>query len=201
MRARMDAPQLVLLVTGALLVGGGTTGLVLYGGEGTDTLYAVTFPTTTQDLALDAADWSGASGSFAFRVTRLNVTEVAVTTTCRDANPLGGQVPVTVTLTVTGPGGLTGDASGACGSEISVPVGTGTVPAATTARGTSPENAVRNLPASFSTTNATGDWDVEVAAARSGQGGILPGQAGAPSGTVTVAVTGYAAVAAPAVVR
>lgn len=201
MRGRMDAPQLVLLVTGALLVGGGTTGLVLYGGEATATLYAVTFLTTTQDLPLEAPDWTGAGGSFAFRVTRSNVTSVDVTTTCTDANPLGGQVPVAVTVTVTGPNGLTGEESGNCGSEISVPVAVATMPASTTSKGTSPDDAVRALPASFASTNATGDWTVEVVAARSGQGGILPGEAGVASGTVSVAVTGYEAVAAPAVVR
>ena len=197
----MDAPQLVLLVTGALLVGGGTTGLVLYGGEGAATLYAVTFPTTTQDLPLDAPDWSGNGDSFAFRITRANVTSVEVATTCTDANPLGGQVPVAITLTVTGPNGLTGEGSGTCGSSVSVPVATGTVPPETTAQGTSPEDAVRSLPPSFASTNATGDWTVELVAARSGQGGVLPGQAGVASGTVSIAVTSYSAVAAPAVVR
>lgn len=196
----MDAPALVLLLTGTLLLAGGTTGLVLYGGEGAATLYSVTFPTATEDLPLDAADWSGASGTFAFRVTRLNVTEVEVATTCSDANPLGGQVPVTVTLTVTGPNGLGGEASGACGGAISVPVATGDVPAATTAQGTSPADAARNLPASFTLTNATGDWSVDLAAARA-QGGVLPPGAGVASGTVSVAVTSYTAQAAPAVVR
>lgn len=196
----MDAPALVLLLTGALLMAGGTTGLVLYGGEGAATLYAVTFATTTQDLPLDAPDWTGQGGSFAFRVTRMNVTEVTVTTTCSDSNPLGGQVPVAVTVSVTGPNGLTGEGSGNCGADIAVPVTTGAVPAATTAQGTSPEEAVRGLPPSFASANATGDWSVEVAAARA-QGGVLPGQAGVASGTVSVAVTGYEARAAPAVVR
>lgn len=198
----MDAPQLVLLLIGALLVGGGTTGLVLFGGEGAATLYAVTFPTTTQDLPLEG-DWSGAGGSFAFAVTRLNVTAVNVATSCTDANPLGGQAaPVSVTVTVTGPNGLAGEAAGNCGSAIEVPVVTGAVPAATTAQGTSPEDALRNLPPTFTLTNATGEWSVEVEASRSGQaGGILPGQAGQASGTLTVEVVAYDALAAPAVVR
>lgn len=194
----MDAPQLVLLLTGALLMGGGAVGLVVFGEEGAEALYAITFASTTQELPVADNAWTG-TGTFEFDVTATNVTELVVTVTCAESTPvpIGTAAPATVTVTVTGPNGLTGDGSGRCGSDVVVEVPVGSTPSSTTATGTSEADAVRSLPGSFTTTNATGAWTVEVSAARAQN---IPG-APQPGGQVTVEVARYEAAAQAAPVR
>ncbi|HLE97973.1 MAG TPA: hypothetical protein VI997_11425 [Candidatus Thermoplasmatota archaeon] len=185
----MDAPQVVLLVVGGLLLAGGTVGMFAVGGVsgGPATLYTIAFTPRSEDLPLDDGAWASPGGSVAFRVTRLNVTEVKVSVSCTDPNPLGGADVATVTVSVAGPAGLAGEDSGGCGSDIVVPVKTGTPPEPTTARGSSPDAAAAGLPPSFTLTNATGEWTIDIAEQRTQN---LP-LGGAPSGEVTVTVTSY----------
>lgn len=185
---QMAGPDIVLFVVGALLFGGATYAIVSsdgdLGGAGSPVgAFRVTYRPAMVEVGQEALA-TMRSGSAEFTVNESNVLRVLVTVECADPASVT-PAPFQVQVTASGPNGLTGDGSGACGSPITVEIQTGeALPGDTTAPGATEGEARTNLPDATNAT-ANGAWSVTVSGSR-GSAPALP--VGDPSGSVTLAV-------------
>jgi hypothetical protein len=182
---KLAGPDLILFVVGLLLFAGAGYGLIatgsdLSGGGGALGLFQVTYPTETVELDAEAVPDLGGTHDVTFEVDAIDLTEVTVAVAC--GGPAAG-LPYTLVVRVAGPNSLAGDASGGCGTSVTVPVSE--VPPTTTVRGADADDAHHNLGEHPNATRGQGTWTVTVSGSR-GTGGVpLPGPG--PSGTVSFA--------------
>ena len=199
---RMAGPDIVLFVVGLLLFGGATFAIVktqggaALGSAGAASgVYTVTY--TEKDLftkGVDIAD--AASGSADVAVANEGVGTVQITVTCADPSPAPvGQFAISVT--VTGPNGLTGKGAGTCGTPVVVKVSVAPKPADTTASGNTAGDAEKSLPAPENATAAKGSWKVAVSGGRGTPVGIPAGTPAEPSAHVELKAIGWAAKLTP----
>lgn len=182
---RMAGPDIVLFVVGALLFGGATYAIVSEGALGTTGsaagVFNVAYETETVELdSLAVADYR--SATLEFDVAQGNVSKLVVTLGCTD--PVSAAVPFTIQATLTGPGGLMGEGSGACGTAIVIEVPVADAPTAATVLGSTEDEARENLPEADNATAAQGAWTLEISGGRQGAPPILP--VGNPGGTAVV---------------
>lgn len=186
---RMAGPDIVLFVVGAVLFGGATYAIVAMDGDVGSTSAIGVFnvdwaPETVEIGELDVANMRSASETFEVNQTR--ILGVVVTVGCNDP---AGATPLTfsVQVTVEGPGGITGEGSGACGSDIVVEIpDLGELPEPTNVAGSTSGEARENL-GEGDPSPAAGTWTVGVSGAR--QAGAPVGlPVGDPTGSITFAV-------------
>lgn len=194
---RMTGPDIVLFVVGAVLFGGATYAIVNMdgglGGTGS-ALSQFTVTWSAKETEVGSADvGSVRDAETSFDVATEGVTTVTVVVACSD--PVPGPGAFNVQIAVEGPNGLTGEGSGACNGEISIPVEVDAAPSDTIVRGSLESEARENLPVSENATRAVGTWTVSVSGGRAGG---LPGLPGTdPSGTITLTVETYEARLSP----
>lgn len=186
---RFTGPDAALFVVGLLLFGGASYALYLQGGfsavaQQTSALgqFDVTFSTDEVGLAPQAAT-SLRSGEAVFQVNQTNVARLVVRVSCEDQ--AAAAAPFTVAVQVVGPSNLTGEAEGACGSAIEVPIEVAGVPGETSAPGQTEAEARANLAPDANATRAVGEWTVSFQGGRGATGG-LPVDPTAPSGSVAM---------------
>lgn len=192
---RMAGPDLVLFVVGLLLFGGASYGIYLQGGlsalsEQHSALgtFDVAYETSVVAVGSPVAISNMRAGEASFDVEAGNVSKVIVTITCSDsqASALGS---FTMEVRVAGPTNVSETtATGACGSDIEIPIDVAPVPAATRVAGDDESDARESLAADANATRAQGEWTVTIAGARSGVPGPLGGQVPPPSGTIALSV-------------
>lgn len=189
---RMAGPDIVLFVVGAVLFGGATYAIVaLDGGLGSTSaagFFDVTFSTQSEELAREAV------GDLRSAEVPIEIDEAAArhlvalvfSIDCSDL-PAGTAAPFELQLSVEGPNGQAGEASGTCGSAVEVPFEVGEVPGPTIAAGSSEEDARAAFEGSAHAgepSPAIGTWTVTVSGGRGGPTGVIP--VANPSGAIVV---------------
>lgn len=185
---RMAGPDVVLFVVGALLFGGATYAIIAsdggLGGTSAAGVFDVTF--AASEVAIDeVAVGSMRAGTADFQVNQTNVGAIIVTIACADQ--AGAVAPFNLQVQVSGPNGLTGEGSGACGQDATIEIPVSESPPAIAVPGSTEDEARANLPALDNATRAAGAWSVTVSGGRSaGPASALPVPVGDPSGTITL---------------
>lgn len=198
--------DLILLVVGLLLVGGAGWPLVqggylaqnaaAGGGPGGQGLFDVAFSTAEQAAKQQNVP-NMASSTAVFVVTDGNVTKVKVEVSCTDAAAGAQASPFTFSITITGPGGLTGsDTQNSCGPATVVEIMVAPVPGAKKIGGAD-AGAAEAASRDANATKGQGNWTVTTSGQRGT--GVLPVQPIAPPpGIAKLAVTTWTAKATPA---
>lgn len=198
---RMAAPDIVLLVVGALLFGGATFAIAkqpggLTGATSAAGFFDVTYSLSEAEIGSEAVS-NFRTGSVTFDVTQQNVTRLTFAVTCTD--PAGATIPYNLQLTLTPPAGIPvpKPVSGACGNGITIEIPITDAPSGATARGSTQIEATANLAPAANSTRAVGAWTVDYSGARRGGPATLPLPAGDPEGSISVTAETWAPRFAP----
>lgn len=194
---RMAAPDVVLFIVGALLFSGASYAIVQQGGlealrQETSALgvFEVAFQRDQHEVGAAEVD-NMLSANPSFELNNTDVYEVLVTVACSPGQ--SGQIAQTsLSITVAGPNGLAGEASGACGPEIAIPVNVTAVPADTSVGATTEAEARAAVPVDANSTRAVGTWTVTIAGEQSAGGQVpLPQPVQPPTGAVSITVKAW----------
>lgn len=189
---RMAGPDIVLFVVGAVLFGGATYAIVaLDGGLGNTSaagFFDVTFSTQSEEHAREpVADLRSAVVPIEIdEAVARHLVALVFSIDCTDL-PAGTAAPFNLQLSVEGPNGQSGEASGACGSAIEVPFELGEAPPPTVAAGSTETEARASFEEAIHAgepSAAIGTWTVTVSGGRGGATSIIP--VANPSGAIVV---------------
>lgn len=179
-------PDVVVFVTGVLLLGTGAFGLSTLpdSAEGALRTFSVAWRESSRDVPVGEVQLAdGGTGSADAVVAEGNLTRLVFVLACADSHPLAGQNAATLEYRIEGPANQTAEDSATCGGDIEVAFEVQPAPTATAAAGTSPEDAAARLLEARRNLTTVGEWTFDLALSRA-----TPQLPGAPVGGATVQI-------------